>query len=157
MRSSFKLFVAASVTVAALGIGCQSVPDTDAPGGILSGNEFSSQRSARGTTLDHSIVGTGGGSSMDASHSSAGPNAAGGTVTAGGGPTRQANSPVSGTARRGISWWRSRNTRWHSRYRRARGDASSSGRHRHRPRRWSRDSRWHNRRYDWRDGHQSPA
>ena len=30
MRSSFKLFVAASVAVAALGIGCQSVPDTDA-------------------------------------------------------------------------------------------------------------------------------
>src|SRR5688572_19652313 len=45
MRSSLRLFLATSVTVAGLGIsagGCSSndrVPDRSAPGGILSGNE----------------------------------------------------------------------------------------------------------------------
>src|SRR6476620_8960639 len=91
MRSSIKLFVAASVSVGALGIGCQSVPEKDVAGGILAGNEFSASQSARGTSLDHSVVGTGGGSSIDASHASAGPNGAA-AVTAGGGATKVGNS-----------------------------------------------------------------
>src|SRR5690349_17581173 len=94
MRSSIKLFVAASVAVAALGIGCQHVPEKDVAGGILAGNDFSSQQAARGTSLDHSIVGTGGGSSIDASHASAGPTGSAGTVTSGGGASKAVNSPA---------------------------------------------------------------
>src|SRR5687767_10520147 len=83
MRQSFRIFLASSVTVAALGIGCQSVPDSDAPGGIMSGNEFSRNRNARGTMLDHTATGPGGSSSIDASHATAGPTAAGGATAAG--------------------------------------------------------------------------
>ena len=49
-----------AVTVAALGLGCQSVPESDAPGGVLSGNEFARNRSARGTMLDNTGTGPGG-------------------------------------------------------------------------------------------------
>src|SRR5215208_2055115 len=83
MRQSIRLFVAASVTVAAMGLGCQSVPESDAPGGVLSGNEFARNRSARGTMLDNTSTGPGGGSTIDASHATAGPTAAGGTTAAG--------------------------------------------------------------------------
>src|SRR5687768_7634078 len=83
MRQSIRILLASSVTVAALGIGCQRVPDSKAPGGILSGNEFARNRSARGTVLDTSPTGPGGSSSIDASHSSAGPTGAGGTTAAG--------------------------------------------------------------------------
>ena len=48
MRSSLRLFLAASVTVAGMSIaGCKSdddVPTQSAPGGILSGNEFQRNR-----------------------------------------------------------------------------------------------------------------
>src|SRR5688500_12362184 len=83
MRHSIRIMLAASATVAALGIGCARIPDNDAPGGVLSGNEFQRSNATRGTTLDNSVVGTGRGSSIDASHSTAGPGAAGGTTASG--------------------------------------------------------------------------
>ena len=38
-------------------LGCQSIPDTDAPGGILSGNELSRQQAARGASVDQTNAG----------------------------------------------------------------------------------------------------
>src|SRR5688500_15657744 len=83
MHSRVRIFVAASVTIAALGLGCQSVPESDAPGGVLSGNDFALNRAARGTSLDRTATGPGGGSSIDASHSTAGPTGSGGTTASG--------------------------------------------------------------------------
>jgi len=101
MNAKTKFTLAAAIATTALSttlfVGCQSVPDHDAAGGILAGNEFSQDRATRGTSLDHSIVGTGSGSSIDSSQSAAGPMSAGGVTTAGGGPSRAANTTAPAT------------------------------------------------------------
>lgn len=56
MRSSMRLFVAASVAAAGLSLaGCNQykVPQKDMPGGILSGNEYTRTRTTRGTPLEN--------------------------------------------------------------------------------------------------------
>jgi len=93
MNRTTKLTLATSIALGALTLGCQNVPDKDVEGGVLSGNEFSTDRATRGTTLDHSIVGTGGGSEIN-SPQAGGPTAAGGTVVSGGGMTKSANSAI---------------------------------------------------------------
>src|SRR5215217_299143 len=82
MRKSIRVFIAASVTVAGLGIaGCQSeVPQRDAPGGVLSGNDFQRTRATRsssaltGGTTDAHVAGQ-----TQGSYPAAGP-AGGGTA-----------------------------------------------------------------------------
>ncbi len=75
MRQSFRLFVAASITLAAFGIvGCEEqIPSQDMPGGILGGNEYNRQQQAQSNTLDHSLTGTGIDSANPSGNSSAFP------------------------------------------------------------------------------------
>src|SRR5687767_15809134 len=90
MRSSLRIFLAASVTVAGMSVaGCRNdddVPVQSAPGGILSGNEFQRNRSSRGTSLDTS--GSASSSQYNVSHQTAGAGGTAGTV---------AGTPTSGS------------------------------------------------------------
>lgn len=52
MRSSLRLLVAASVTVAGLCVAGCSLPERDAPGGILTGNELTESQASRGVVMD---------------------------------------------------------------------------------------------------------
>ncbi|MEO6437113.1 MAG: hypothetical protein ABIP55_15325, partial [Tepidisphaeraceae bacterium] len=80
MRSSIRLFMAASVAVAGLGIvGCaESVPQRDAPGGILSGSDYSRKHAA-----SRGQINTGADTASIGAHTSAGPGGTGGTTVSG--------------------------------------------------------------------------
>src|SRR5258706_12013325 len=84
--TSSKLFLAASVALGGIGIlGCShnSVPDSDAPGGVLSGTEYERNRNTRGSGVD---VNANGGP-LGTAHTTAGAGAAAGATT-GDQPTR---------------------------------------------------------------------
>src|SRR5205807_4524393 len=78
--TSSKLFLAASVALAGIAVcGCsnQSIPDGDAPGGIMSGTEYERNRNTRGSGVDVSSRG----GSLGTAHTTAGAGGAGGTTT----------------------------------------------------------------------------
>src|SRR5947199_314359 len=87
--SSSKLFLAASVALAGVGVwGCSShsVADKDAPGGVMSGTEYERNRNTRGSGVDVSSRG----GSIGMAHTAAGAGGAGGTTPAG--PSGASNS-----------------------------------------------------------------
>src|SRR5439155_11789684 len=99
MRRSIKVFFAASVAVAGLGIvGCaEKVPMKDAPGGVLSGNDFERNRSTRATPVGGNVVDTTNvaGTTTGQPTSIAPRSAGGGTVT---GATGAVGAGAAGTA-----------------------------------------------------------
>ena len=85
MRSSIKIFLAASVTVAALGVaGCgnsEKVPDASAPGGVLSGSDYDRIRAASRSQYDQNALRSN--NTAPGSPQTAGPSGTGGTATSG--------------------------------------------------------------------------